>query len=426
MRAVPVPSMRNLAELSSAQGSYLLSIYLMVLFCLFMTHADIWLSTAGYIGSWGTLLFPGIMLPCMLMLLVSPDAEQIQRRAFQCFVENGLPLWMLLAWAMGRGLLLGPFSFDQKTVDATHFFALFHVVTVLFGIALTTLPGAETASRRAATLALLVLGATVVIDVLYPGTFSVKQYRPAGLPTDANITAFNLMLLLSLAVPFGRLRGRSLLLIATAFAFASLTFSRGGLLLCMVFAVVYTTSLRTRAGVHVGLPVLLGFAVAIVTIVSLLGFVVQDTALSEQKVAVERLSALGLQSDPLADDYRPALFDYYLGLALQHPFAGYGTGYTLGHALLDSPFGVGPHNNYLREWVDNGLWGLLTYVGVLAALGLTFVRRHFIPGIAVVAIVALHGLFSHTLMDDKTSLLTLGMMLGRSVAPQLRNAEDRT
>ncbi|MCB0335655.1 MAG: hypothetical protein KDD62_05095, partial [Bdellovibrionales bacterium] len=88
-----------------------------------------------------------------------------------------------------------------------------------------------------------------------------------------------------------------------------------------------------------------------------------------------------------------------------------------------------PHNVYLQQWLNNGLFGLVAYLGILISALVLFVIRRYPPGIVFISVSLVAGVFSHTIIDQKPFLILLGMMLSISSiktpsvnAPLYRNA----
>lgn len=66
---------------------------------------------------------------------------------------------------------------------------------------------------------------------------------------------------------------------------------------------------------------------------------------------------------------------------------------------------------YLRVWMDHGVWGLATYLGLLVSSLLLFAAHRHWPGVTLLGLVILNGVFSHDIIDDKTFLILLGAAL---------------
>ena len=180
-----------------------------------------------------------------------------------------------------------------------------------------------------AILAFLVLGASVVVDLIYPGTFSVRSYRPAGLTTDANVTALALLMILPFCLRYERFHRTDISMIMAAFALVMLTLSRSGMFMWLMSAMLYVVAAGWKRPLQT-LMVVFGFGAAVLALILIFADVVSSLAIAKLPEVGLRLDQLLGRSDVLADDYRPALLDYFLQLALQNPLAGQGTGYTLG------------------------------------------------------------------------------------------------
>jgi O-antigen ligase len=92
-------------------------------------------------------------------------------------------------------------------------------------------------------------------------------------------------------------------------------------------------------------------------------------------------------------------------LVKRSPVIGYGTGYS--YSLGE----VTPHNMYLQQWINNGLPGLVAYLFLLGASARTFWKRRYARGVLFVFLVAINGMFSHNILEERVFLGLLGILL---------------
>jgi O-antigen ligase len=71
----------------------------------------------------------------------------------------------------------------------------------------------------------------------------------------------------------------------------------------------------------------------------------------------------------------------------------------------------GPHNIYISRWLDNGLIGLVCFLGLLAAVGITFWKRRYTSGLVFIGVLVIEGFFSHNLLEERAFLVLLGTFL---------------
>jgi O-antigen ligase len=104
-----------------------------------------------------------------------------------------------------------------------------------------------------------------------------------------------------------------------------------------------------------------------------------------------------------------------LNLIEASPLVGHGTGFARTMSEL-------PHNIYIQQWVNNGLVGLLLYVGLIITAFFTFIHRRSRNGIALIVVTAVGGIFSHNILDQRPFLILLGLLLGISARDSSQNA----
>lgn len=386
--------------------------YLTAFLCFFAASVDDYLGNLGLIPFSLLFLFFGSAALYGLFLLVPRCMSELLARWLVLLRANAAPLGCFLLWFVGHILYLPGQVFDTNgDADYSKYIPLYPLVVLLFALALAAHPSCRSARRPACTAAMVLLGTTVVYDAMFPGTFSPHAGRAAGLGIDPNISGFTLVMLLTMAVGY-----RSSLLDFSTIAFGmvtvTLTLSRGGFVLWSVFMLIYLVQANSGPRLaRLAVPTLL-LVVGLGAALYFLGDLVGSLPIFKFSGAADRLGELQLRgAGGDTDDSRLQLFLFYARHVLQSPIIGYGTGFGVGDTP-DALFGQGPHNMYLRVWTSHGIWGLATYLGfLLSALGI-FRRNRFAPGIAFMAIVLVHGLFSHTIVESKAFLLLFGLALG--------------
>jgi O-antigen ligase len=260
-------------------------------------------------------------------------------------------------------------------------------------------------------IAFALVAASIFTDVVRPGTFSILPDRAAGFARNPNGGAFVLVSLCCALISFTRVRGLDLLVLGVTALGVLATLSRGGALLFAVVVCCYAPAV-VRHAARRGVGVVLLRLVALVALVA--GTYTATTRLINQRMfsgpgsRIEML--LGTQEVVGPRESRISLFMESWELVRASPLLGYGSGYTF-------TLGEGPHNIYLSRWLDNGLPGLISFVWLLAAAGLTFWRRRYTPGLVFTGVVALEGLFSHNLLEERVFLFLLGALLTLSLYP---------
>lgn len=249
---------------------------------------------------------------------------------------------------------------------------------------------------------------SVLIDTIHPGTYSVMPQRAAGFIGNPNAGAFLLVALCASFISFERVRPIDLVVLpATALGVLG-TFSRGGALalgfvvLCYGYcAVVQLRDQPVRA---------LGRALVIVVLIAstvgaarvLTGRLEMfSSSFSTSRVGI----LLGRQKVVPTREPRVAALNESLQLVRESPIIGMGGGFTYKRMR------EGPHNIYLQQWINSGLFGLVAYLWTLAAAGYLFYTRRHRNGMVFVALVTIEGLFSHNLLEERAFLVPLGVLL---------------
>jgi O-antigen ligase len=388
-----------------------LTVYAAALLALFATHLDLYLHETSRLGFNTIRLFVVCCLPFLALLLVGPDPDRLLARCLEALHASAIPVLFFVMWMAGHVLFMGSTVLPDQ-VDFTLYFPLFQLSVLLFGLCLACTPGFAAASRPAGSIALLVLAGTVLYDAFHPGSFSLAKGRAAGLAMNANVAGFDILLLLALTVRFGEARLWDAALIALGLVSVFFTFSRGGLLLAAVLLAGYLASLTASGGARAlgrfAVPAL-GLVLAATAAV----WLVHSTAIVHLQGSINRLSWFETRDTGVGQESRVQLLYHYLNLVEQHPVLGYGTGAMQAAGAL-APDGQGAHNQYLRVWLDHGLWGLTAYLGLLLSALALFVARRSWPGGTLVVITLANGAFSHNITEDKTFLLLLGAALAAS------------
>ena len=246
---------------------------------------------------------------------------------------------------------------------------------------------------------------SILTDVLQPGTFSMLPDRAAGFARNPNGGGFLVVALCTALVSFERIRAIDLLVLAATTGAVVATLSRGAVILLLFVATCYAGSVVRHAWPRGMLTVLrrVGGLVLLVTVT-----VIATTLLIGQRMFATpsaRLDMLlGREQAIGPRESRVELLQESLELVRESPVFGYGSGYT-------ARMPEGPHNMYVSRWLDDGLLGIASFVWLLGALGLTFWKRRYMPGIVFTGVLAIEGLFSHNILEERSFLLLPGTLL---------------
>jgi hypothetical protein len=281
--------------------------------------------------------------------------------------------------------------------------------------------------RSALFVTFLLQGFTMIIDMWWPATFGDPNGRAAGLAQNANQAALSVSLLATLMLP---VRRRDTFNIAApsvivALALLVLAQSRAGFVMgaILVVALVFARRAIGRFPIKFAASALV-ILLATVAISPVLNGTVDfprpmvggttgttttiDTSHFNEPTTLDRPISLidrikeRISLDEAASERRAAMA-FYLDILRRHP-GGLGTGFA-------NKFVVGPHNEFIKLAVDNGLlasalfFALLIYVAWRAFKE----RSPLLGSLALIAGVA--SMLYHTLMVDPIVLPALSIGL---------------
>ena len=292
------------------------------------------------------------------------------------------------------------------------FLAAFHAVAAVLLLLSTAEPVVRRWLPTGLTLGLLLVLGSLALDFIRPTHPHELRGRAAGVAMNPNAAAFLLVILTSAILDFRRFRRRDLFIFLLALIGVFATFSRGGFVLLILLLLVYFAahSWQGRGDRRTHLK-LMGTVAILVAVFLLAAQLVQVTAGAFAGSAVVRVLQLlsGDVTALLGDATRSGLVTEYLDKARQRPLLGFGTGYTFTQPL-------GPHNIYLRLWVENGILGFLSYTATIGFAGLLFLHRRFFNGFAFILVLGAFGFLSHNILEMRPPMLLFGILLGLSVA----------
>jgi O-antigen ligase len=248
--------------------------------------------------------------------------------------------------------------------------------------------------KRGMILGYLVFVCTIFIDVFHPMTFSILNYRAAGLGLNPNITAEIIAMYLIMILNWSKPLVADAVMLFIGFLAEFATLSREGIVVYLVVLIMYFYSNRKNYRLllrFLGTVFVLGF-VCIGTIPLTLGHLPMFSIHSDRLAAF-----LGHNPGSLLTDgngrvtYAVQAFD----TALDKPIFGYGEGYV--STMINEP-----HNEYLAIWLEQGILGVCLYLWWLWAV----LRKGFVEGnhtgVAMTFSIILYGLFNHNILNDKS------------------------
>ncbi len=396
----------------TARGLFF-GLYVAALLSLFCSVGDLALGRAGLMPVqpvWLAIatLFPLAVLGVSRMRMLSGGQIRIDT-LIRHHSPSGVPFLCVCLFAVLLGYLPGAFWAEAgKWI----FLVPYGFLVFLFACVLTFVPGVEFRCRRLLQLPLLILVGSVLYELYAPGSFSTEANRAAGFAGNSNFSALATCMLCAAAMGYGRFgslaRDGALLIAAGLAVFA--TQSRSGVLeyLLLLLFFIGASATQQRLSPKNVLRILIGAAVAISVLAFSISWVMEQSAMFSQHAT--RLHKF--MSESRVDDgsagTRLSAAKESLRLIGESPLIGHGTGYSRRMETL-------PHNIYLQQWVNNGALGVVCYLAMLIGAFAIFLRDRFAPGMAFILVSTLGGFFSHNVLDQKTFLITLGILLTDSL-----------
>ncbi len=364
----------------------------------FVLRTDVYLDRRGWLPVPSSILFA--VCAVALYGLQALISQRTLRKSASLLVANRASLWPLglMAALSMVGVFQSGTCWDEggKYVFLTVFDAFVLLVSLLWA----TLGWLRSAWKPILRVVLVLFVATVSVDLFVPGLFSDQLARGAGLAVNPNDAAFLIVLYLALAVRYDRLHALDTALAGLGAFGVFLTLSRGGIVLLGFFIAAWLgMGVRAMLLGRDRRPVRrLGALLVVVSVLAGLAVVaVDNTSMLQRHVAQERVAQfLGREHYYESDENRLQLVDQYLGLIEEHPWFGFGTAHHLTREL-------GAHNMFLTQWVDNGVFAAAAFVWWLAAAAGSFWKRRDPGGVVFIGVVALECLFSHNVLDIRTS-----------------------
>ena len=404
--------MRLLSKLFASIGT----IYTIAVILLFATVADQPLGRLGYLPINPTLCALSLLSPFALrsiargLILRSPDL------ALAPLLKNGLPF--------AGFFLIAITSLAFSALPTAHWMEGGKwIFLISYGFCISTLaafvPSGLHFQRLFVTAAIMTLGLllwSMIYDINYPGAFAELDARAAGFPGNANFTALVAVMVCASALNYshGKALARNIVLFVATGAIVVTSMSRSGAL-NFVFLIGVFSYVRLAANGWRPREVVNVFATGSVIVLSCFAIAM----IASSTGAISKQSRLyRLMNRQQVDDGSAAsrLFAVKESLRLidESPVLGHGTGFSRTMAEL-------PHNLYLQQWVNNGIFGLVSLGLFLLASLYTFTERRYPPGQALILVTILGGAFSHNILDQRPFLILFGILLelSRQTSPAM-------
>jgi O-antigen ligase len=400
--------------------------YTLAVLLLFFSVADQALGHEGLLPTSPTSLCLILIAPFGVVLLIQHSAKPAAPGPLRVIAENSAalaPFAIVALIAVALSALPGAY-WDEGAK---------WILLIPYGLSITisaTFLGRYRLGQSLLPVAVLLsnilLALSIWYDTIYPGTFAPITNRAAGFPGNANFAALVSVMVSSGGLYFGNpdpIASRSksgslvmnLLILVTTFAIVSMTMSRSGLINFSLLAALFLFYRLSNSAVSPQARALEALILCIGAIAAL-SFIVTFSQISATTQGNSRLTRFlnNQQVDDGSAGTRLAAVKEGLNLIESAPLLGHGSGFARTMSEL-------PHNIYIQQWVNNGLLGLLGYLGFLLSALLTFIWRGCRNGVALIAVATIGGVFSHNILDQRPFLIMLGLLLGGSTGTGRRN-----
>lgn len=285
----------------------------------------------------------------------------------------------------------------------------------LISMLLPITPGIKRNYKVYTILSALILLGSMLMDVYNPGYFSTVVSRAAGFPGNSNLGSVIMILLCAASLNYNMQRAmlQDFLVFAIALIAMFLTQSRSGALelLSLIVFYMYINFTKYRVSAKTIITCVLGVSISGVILAIAIPFLLGDAAMFQQyNTRVSHIMSSSQIDDGSSDSRKEAALAAVL-LAEKAPIWGHGTGYT---RRMYEP----PHNIYLQQWVNNGIFGLAAYLALLITGYVLFKKRKFYAGQALILVAGIGGIFSHNMLDQRPFLMLYGMLLTLSLSAE--------
>jgi O-antigen ligase/polysaccharide polymerase Wzy-like membrane protein len=258
-----------------------------------------------------------------------------------------------------------------------------------------------------------------IFDFFHP-TFTKNPGRAAGFYVDPNVASYALSLIMVCAIESVPRRLRWAFVLACGLG-VLLTFSRSGWIVWGIGVTWMGWQSDSRSGVKklaiVAACLLLGVGFLVMVFFGGLGELLLNTPIGSHLDA-STLARLGVTASSLsghsADLHREEIWYSFREIG-RKPLFGYGLGYVYEWELP-----IGPHDMYLRFFVEGGLCGLLLYLLLMALLWFTSSGVDRVLALQIV----IASFFNHNLLEIPTVIMVMTFLLTRAGMRRRRQREE--
>jgi hypothetical protein len=205
----------------------LFNLFVVVGFAFFLSRLDVYIAKKGIIPSPALLYLLWLSaIYVVYRILDKNNNPHFTRGSLYLVLSFFLIAIIEMFWFMAEG------SSSQSAL--TLFPILLSIVILVLLFSSVELP-----LEKITLFTLLIICITILIDVVYLGTFSKSFYRPAGSPENPNSAAMMIALCFFIIASFKKIRLKDFLLFSLAFVCILMTSSRSGLLFFILLSMFW-------------------------------------------------------------------------------------------------------------------------------------------------------------------------------------------
>jgi O-antigen ligase len=258
----------------------------------------------------------------------------------------------------------------------------------------------------------LILGFSIVYELIFSNNVVT---RGAGFAENPNSSAQRILFLFTILTFLFTQKKYKILLLVLAVVFVFLTLSRSGILILLIVFLLYHISnygdyinfSKVRKGLF---RTSFFFLILILGFFNSIDFIVDYVPAFQHRAALQRIEQIQGRSEFISDgdesnEGRLRIAKDYFHLFLKQPF-GYGTGMSFNRDFYIHS----THNTYLRFLIDFGIIGLIIFLLFIIRHISTAFRDGDTTYISYILIIVLGGFFTNTLMENRTFIISLGVL----------------
>lgn len=268
------------------------NLLVIVVFAFFLSRLDVYIAKKGIIPSPAALYFVWLLAIFFIYKLLDKNQNPyFTRRSLYLVLSFSVITMIEMLWFLAE---------DSSSQGALTLFPIFLSIVML--VLLFT--SVDLPINKILLGTLLIICITILIDVVYLGTFSKSYYRPAGSPENPNSAAMMISLCFFLLVSFKKVRVEDLLLFSLSFVCILMTSSRSGLIFFILLSIFWfgqifakqNSVVKIKYAIH-----LLAFGIIISLVLS---YLFESSDIFESEKVRNRLSFSGQSEVMKSDDSR--------------------------------------------------------------------------------------------------------------------------